>query len=78
MAAIPQGVKPRIKCFGRCYLSDLVKEVNDFIDRNKNYTFVDITIYPKLVPSGETTATVIYYCDELKHSYESPSQVLEQ
>ena len=75
MAAIPQGVKPCVKAFARCYLSDLVKDVNDFIDSNNNYTFIDITIYPKSVPSGETTATVIYYCDELKHSSESPSQV---
>ena len=78
MAAIPQGVKPRIKSFARCYLSDLVKEINDFIDGNKNYTFIDITIYPKSVASGDATATVIYYCDESKDSSESPTKISQQ
>ena len=78
MAAIPQGVKPRVKSFTRYYLSDLVKDVNDFIDKNKNYIFIDITIYPKSSDSGDATATVIYYCDESKHSSEPSSQVLQQ
>lgn len=78
MAAIPQGVKPCVKAFARCYLSDLVKEVNDFIDSNNNYTFVDITIYPKSVASGDATATVIYYCDESKHPSELSTKILQQ
>ena len=64
MAAIPIGVKPHVKAFARCYLSQLVKDVNEFIDSNPNYKIIDITFHPKTMSSGDATASIIYYGDE--------------
>ena len=64
MAAIPIWVKPHVKAFARCYLSQLVKDVNEFIDSNPNYKIIDITFHPKTIPSSDATVSIIYYCDE--------------
>ena len=58
MAAILQGLKPRFNGFAM----NLVKEIN------KKRKVIDIIIHPKSIPFGDTTATVINYCDELEHS----------
>lgn len=76
MAAIPKGVKPKTKCFVMYDMPDLVLEVNMFVSSNKSYEFIDITYYPKMVPSGTVCATIIYY--EPSQSIEQPAKVLQQ
>ena len=55
MAVITQRLKARFKGF----VMNFVKEIN------KKHKVIDIIIHPKSIPFGDTTATVVNYCNEL-------------
>ena len=64
MVAIIQGFKPRFKDFVMYF----VKEIN------KKRKVIDIIIHPTSISFGDTTASVVNYCDEWEYS---PIQVLQ-